>query len=127
VLHHWPVAPCSAPSSLALDAKNRLLFVGCRSKVMAVVNADSGAVVNTYPIGDHVDATAFDPETGLVLSSTGDGHVYIFHQEAADQYSLMDTLTTASGSKTMGLDPKTHRIYIPANEQGSLKLLAFDH
>jgi hypothetical protein len=110
VLHHWPVAPCSAPSILALDAKNRLLFVGCRSKVMAVVNADSGAVVKTYPIGDHVDGTAFDPETGLVLSSMGDGHVYIFHHEAADQYSLMDTLTTASGSKTMGLDPKTHRI-----------------
>jgi YVTN family beta-propeller protein len=126
VLHHWPVAPCSAPSSLAFDAKNRMLFLGCRSKVLAVVNADSGAVMKTYPIGDHVDATKFDAETGLVFSSTGDGHVYIFHQDAADQYSLVDTLATLTGSKTMGLDPNTHRIYVPANEQGKLSLMAFD-
>jgi len=126
VLHHWPVAPCSAPSSLAFDAKHRRLFLGCRSKMLAVVNADTGAVVKTYPIGDHVDATAFDAETGLVFSSTGDGHVYVFHQDAPDRYSLLDTLTTFPGSKTMGLDPKSHRIYVPANEQGSLKVLAFD-
>jgi len=126
VLHHWPVAPCSAPSSLAFDAKNRRLFLGCRSKLLAVVNADTGAVVKTYPIGDHVDATAFDAETGLVFSSTGDGHVYVFHQDSPDQYSLLDTLTTFPGSKTMGLDPKSHRIYVPVNEQGSLKVLAFD-
>ena len=93
---------------------------------MAIVNADSGTVVKTYPIGDHVDATAFDPQTGLVFCSTGDGHVYVFHQDAPDQYSLSDTLTTFPGSKTMGLDPKTHRIYVPANDEGSLKLLAFD-
>jgi YVTN family beta-propeller protein len=126
VLHHWPVAPCGAPSSLAFDAKNRRLFLGCRSKVLAVVNADTGAVVKTYPIGDHVDATMFDPETALVFLSTGDGHVYIFHQDAADQYSLVDTLTTVPGSKTMGLDPKTHRIYVPANLQGKLSVMAFD-
>src|SRR5438128_7594255 len=60
VLHHWPVAPCSAPSSLAFDAKNRRLFLGCRSNVLAVVNADTGTVVKTYPIGDHVDDTAID-------------------------------------------------------------------
>jgi YVTN family beta-propeller protein len=126
VLHHWPVAPCSAPSSLAFDAKNRVLFLGCRSKVLAVVNADSGVVLKTYPIGDHVDATQFDPETGLVFSSTGDGHVYIFHQDAADQYSLVDTLTTLAGSKTMGLDPKSHRIYVPANDQGKFTVMAFD-
>jgi YVTN family beta-propeller protein len=126
VLQHWPVAPCSAPSSLGFDAKNRMLFLGCRSKVLAVVNADSGAVVKTYSIGDHVDATAFDAGTGLVISSTGDGHVYIFHQDAADQYSLVDTLTTLTGSKTMGLDPKTHRIYVPANDQGKFSVMAFD-
>lgn len=126
VLHHWPVAPCSAPSSLGFDAKNRLLFVGCRSNVLAVVNADSGAVLKTYPIGDHVDATAFDAETGLVFSSTGDGHVYIFQQEAADQYSLVDTLTTVSGSKTMGLDPGSHRIYVPASAEGKFTVTAFD-
>jgi YVTN family beta-propeller protein len=126
VLHHWPVAPCNAPSSLALDTKNRMLFLGCRSKMLAVVNADTGLVVKTYPIGDHVDATMFDPETRLVFLSTGDGHVYIFHQDADDQYSLVDTLATVAGSKTMGLDPKTHRIYVPARELGKLSIMAFD-
>jgi YVTN family beta-propeller protein len=126
VLNRWPVAPCSAPSSLAFDGKNRVLFLGCRSKVMAVVNADTGAVLKTYPIGDHVDATQFDAETGMVFLSTGDGHVYIFHQDAADQYSLVDTLATQAGSKTMGLDPKTHRIYIPANDQGKFSVMVFD-
>ena len=126
VLHHWPVAPCSAPSSLAFDSQNRRLFLGCRSKVLAVVNADNGAVLKTYPIGDHVDATMFDPELRLIFASTGDGHVFIFHQDAADQYSLVENLTTISGSKTMGLDSKSHRVYVPASQHGALQLLTFD-
>jgi DNA-binding beta-propeller fold protein YncE len=61
VEQRWPTSPCSSPSSMAIDRGNRRLFVGCRSKVMAVVNADTGQVITTLPIGDHVDATAFDP------------------------------------------------------------------
>src|SRR5579862_7643430 len=61
VEQRWPTAPCYSPSSMAMDQANRRLFLGCRSKVMAVVDADSGKVITTLPIGDHVDATAFDP------------------------------------------------------------------
>ena len=64
VEQRWPTAPCASPSSMAMDRPNRRLFIGCRSKVMAVMNADTGQVITTLPIGDHVDATAFDPDRG---------------------------------------------------------------
>jgi DNA-binding beta-propeller fold protein YncE len=125
VKDHWPLAPCAAPASLALDQKNRRLFVGCRSKVMAVVDADNGRVIATYPIGDHVDASVFDPATGLVLNSTGEGTVAVFHQDSADKYSLLETIQTNPGSKTMGLDPKTHQLFIPANLSGAFTVLVY--
>ncbi|HXL21737.1 MAG TPA: YncE family protein [Candidatus Dormibacteraeota bacterium] len=123
VKHHWPVAPCEAPSSMALDTQNRRLFLGCRNHFMAVVNADSGKVVATYPIGDHVDASAFDPESKLVFHSTGDGNVFVFKQDSADKYTFVEKIATNQGSKTMGLDPKTHRLFVPANQAGSFTVL----
>jgi len=68
---------CDAPSSMAMDRENRRLFIGCRSKVMAVMNADTGLVLTTLPIGDHVDATAFDAETKLIFNSNGEGTVTV--------------------------------------------------
>jgi YVTN family beta-propeller protein len=123
VKHHWPVAPCEAPSSMALDAENRRLFLGCRNHFMAVVDADSGKVIATYPIGDHVDASAFDAETKLVFHSTGDGNVFVFKQDSADSYTFVEKIPTNQGSKTMGLDPKTHRLFVPANQAGSFTVL----
>ncbi len=69
----WPLAPCEEPSGLAIDRKNRRLFSGCGNKLMSVVDADSGKLVTTVPIGDGVDANAFDPETGLAFASCGEG------------------------------------------------------
>ena len=123
VKHHWPVAPCEAPSSLAFDAQNRRLFLGCRNHFMGVVDADSGKVVATYPIGDHVDASAFDAETKLVFHSTGDGNVFVFKQDSADKYTFLEKIATNQGSKTMGFDPKDHRLYVPANQSGSFTVL----
>jgi DNA-binding beta-propeller fold protein YncE len=122
----WAVAPCEEPSSLSFDAANRRLFLGCRNRVMAVVDADSGKVVASYPIGDHVDASAFDSATGLVFCSTGDGHIAIFHQDSPDKYTLVENLATFPGSKTMGYDPKTHRIFLPANNSGTFTVFTFD-
>jgi YVTN family beta-propeller protein len=127
VKHHWAVAPCEAPSSMALDAQNRRLFLGCRNHFMAVVDADSGKVIATYPIGDHVDASAFDAETKLVFHSTGDGNVFVFKQDSPDKYSFVEKIATNQGSKTMGLDPKTHRLFVPANQAGSFTVLVLDH
>ena len=126
VKHRWPLAPCEEPSSLAFDAQNRRLFAGCHNHLMVVVDADTGKVLANYPIGDHVDASAFDPGARLVFFSTGDGHISIYRQDAADKYTLLEHLSTYPGSKTMGFDPKTHRIFLPANQSGSFSIVAFD-
>lgn len=125
VRDHWPLRPCAAPASLGFDAKNRRLFVGCRSKLMAVVNADTGQVVASYPVGDHVDASAFDPTTGLVFNATGEGNVAVFRQDSADKYTLLENIETSPGSKTMGLDLETHQLFIPANLSGTFTVLVY--
>jgi YVTN family beta-propeller protein len=126
VMHAWPLAPCATPTAMAFDSSSRRLFVGCRGgKMMAVLDADSGKVITTSPIGERVDAGAYDPATRLVFMSTGDGNVSIFHQDSADKYSLLENLATVPGSKTMGLDPKTHNLIVPSNQGGTFTILVY--
>jgi DNA-binding beta-propeller fold protein YncE len=126
IANRWPVAPCESPSSMAFDAQNRRIFIGCRNHLMEVANADTGKIIAMYPIGDHVDATSFDPETKLVFNSLGEGSIAIFHQDSADQYTPLASIPTAQGAKTMALDSKTHRVYVPAMETGQFKILVFE-
>ena len=112
VEQRWPTAPCASPSSIAMDRLNRRLFIGCRSKVMAVMNADTGQVIATLPIGDHVDATAFDPDSRLVFNSNGEGTITVIHQDSPDKYSVVETVKTLPRAKTMALDPKTHHLFL---------------
>jgi YVTN family beta-propeller protein len=119
----WPAAPCAKPASLTMDRENRRLFVGCRSKVMAVVNADSGQVITTVPIGDHVDATVFDPESKLIFNSNGEGTITVIHEDSPDKYSVVETVSTAPKAKTMALDPKTHQLFLSTAEGGQFEVL----
>src|SRR5579863_7901671 len=123
VEQRWPTAPCASPSSMAIDRANRRLFVGCRSRVMAVLDADSGKVITTLPIGDHVDATAFDPETRLIFNSNGEGTVTVIHEDGPDKYSVVETVKTAPRAKTMALDPKSHRLFLSTAENGQFEVL----
>jgi YVTN family beta-propeller protein len=123
VEQRWKTAPCASPSSMAIDRKNRRLFVGCRSKIMAVMNADTGQVVTTLPIGDHVDATAFDPETKLIFNSNGEGSVTVIKQEDPDKYSVVETVKTVPRAKTMALDLKTHQLFLSTAEDGKFEVL----
>jgi DNA-binding beta-propeller fold protein YncE len=116
VLHRWPMTPCTEPSGLAADWKSRRLFAGCDNKLMAVIDAESGKVVTTIPIGDGVDANAFDPGTNLVFASTGDGHLTVAHEDSSDKYTVVTNLATKKSARTMGLDLKTHKIFLPAAE-----------
>jgi DNA-binding beta-propeller fold protein YncE len=116
VLNRWPMAPCQEPSGLAADWKSHRLFAGCDNKMMAVINAEDGKVVATVPIGEGVDANAFDPETNLAFASTGDGNLTVAHEEAPDKYTVVATVPTKKSARTMGLDPKTHNIFLPAAE-----------
>jgi YVTN family beta-propeller protein len=123
VEQRWPTAPCASPSSLALDRTNRRLFIGCRSKVMAVMNADTGQVITTLPIGEHVDATVFDPETRLTFNSNGEGTITVIHQDSPDKYSVVENVKTLPRAKTMALDPKTHRLFLSTAESGQFEVL----
>jgi DNA-binding beta-propeller fold protein YncE len=118
VLERWSLAPGKIPTGLAIDRRNHRLFVGCRSKQLEVVDAETGKVVAALPIGTGVDAAFFDPQTNLIFASCGDGTVSVIRQESADKYVSEGVLNTRPRSKTMALDPKTHRLFIPAAEFG---------
>ena len=127
VEQRWPTAPCASPSSMAMDRPNRRLFVGCRSKVMAVMNADTGQVITTLPIGDHVDATAFDPDSRLIFNSNGEGTITVIHQDSPDKYSVVENVKTLPRAKTMALDPKTHQLFLSTAEAGQFEVLMVGH
>src|SRR3984885_8320268 len=113
VLNKWPLAPCEEPSGMAMDTKTRRLFSGCDNKMMAVMDADTGKVVATVPIGAGVDATWFDPETKYVFNSCGqDGVLTVIHEDSPDKYTVVENVKTATGARTMALDPKPHTVYL---------------
>jgi len=117
VTAHWPLAPCKTAVGMAMDRKNGRLFVGCRSKVMAVVDAETGKVITTLPIGGGVDGTVFDRSSGLIFNSNGEGNVTVIHQDSPDTYSVVETVQTQPGAKTIALDPKTHQLYLSVAER----------
>jgi len=112
VENRWPLAPCEEPSGLAMDVKNRRLFAGCDNKMMAVVNADTGKVITTLPIGGGVDANGFDPESGLAFASCGEGVLTVVKEETPDKFSVAENVPTEAGARTMNIDPKTHQIFL---------------
>jgi YVTN family beta-propeller protein len=126
VLNRWPLAPGKTATALAFDAKTRRLFAGCRGgQLMVVLDADSGKIVTTAPIGERVDAAAFDPSNSLVFMSNGGGNISVYHQDGNDKFTLQETVVTNPGSKTMALDLKTHNLFVPANLAGQFTVLVF--
>jgi len=113
-LHRWPLKPAEGPSGLSMDLKHRRLFSGCDGKMMPVTDADSGKIVATIAIGDGVDATAFDPGTQLAFSSNGEGTLTVAHEDSPDKYTVLENVPTKKSARTMGLDLKTHNVFLPA-------------
>jgi YVTN family beta-propeller protein len=113
VVNRWPIAPGEEASGLAFDEKNHRLFLGCGNKMMVMMDSTSGKVLATAPIGDGVDANAFDPGTQLAFASCGDGTTTIAREDG-DKLTVVQTLTTERGSRTMTIDPATHKIYLAA-------------
>ncbi len=117
VVKSWPLAPCEEPSGLAIDQKNRRLFAGCSNKMMAVVNADTGKVVTTIPIGPGVDANGFDPETQLAFSSNGgDGTLTVVHEDSPDKFAVAENAPTQKYARTMALNTTNHDVYLVTAE-----------
>ena len=114
VVAHWPLAPGEGPSGIALDATHHRLFSGCHNKMMAMLDTESGKVIDTVPIGAGVDGCVFDDATQLAFASCGDGTTIIAREETPDKLTVFQTLKTERGARTMALDPKSHRIYLPS-------------
>jgi YVTN family beta-propeller protein len=113
VTNRWAIAPGEEASGIAIDVKHHRLFLGCGNKLMVMMDNTSGKVVATVPIGQGVDGSAFDPETQLAFASCGDGTTTIAREDPPDKLTVVQTLTTERGARTMALDPKTHKIYLP--------------
>ena len=114
VVATWPIAPGEEASGMAFDAVHHRLFLGCGNKLMVMMDSTNGKVVATVPIDQGVDANAFDPGTQLAFASCGAGTVTIAKEETPDKLTVVQTLTTERGARTMTLDPKTHNIYLAA-------------
>lgn len=111
VLRRWSIAPCEEPTGLAIDRARHRLFSVCHSKVMAISDAKAGKLLTTVPIGEGVDAAAFDPSTGLAFASNGDGTLTVVHEDSPDLFHVVANVATKPGARTMTFDPKTHRLY----------------
>ena len=110
----WPITGCKTPTGLAMDTSNGRIFIGCRSKVLAVMNSSNGKVITTLPIGERVDAVAFDRDNKLVFASNGDGTVTVIRQKGPNEYELAGDIQTQPSAKTMAFDPKTKRLFLSA-------------
>jgi DNA-binding beta-propeller fold protein YncE len=114
----WPLAPCDGPTGIAYDKATNRIFSGC-NKSSVVVDASTGKVVATIPNGTRVDALGWDPSQKLIyIPNGGEGNVTVVHQDSADKYSVVATVNTFAGAKTITVDPKTHNVYLFQPERG---------
>jgi DNA-binding beta-propeller fold protein YncE len=118
VARRWSTAPCKNPVSMAIDVEHHRLFSGCRSGVMAVSDYAAGKIVTTLPIGTGVDGAGYDPSTGTAFASNADGTLTVIHEDSPDAYHVVETVQTMTGSRNMGLDPTTHRIFLAGAKFG---------
>ncbi|PYT47881.1 MAG: YVTN family beta-propeller domain-containing protein [Acidobacteria bacterium] len=109
---HWPIAPSGGATAMEMDVQHRRLFIGGRNKVLAIMDADTGKVLQTFPIGDGVDTNIYEPETALLFTATREGTLHIFHEDTPDKFSLVETIKTEFGARNMALDSKTHKLFI---------------
>jgi DNA-binding beta-propeller fold protein YncE len=115
----WPVAPAGQPVAMDMDLKSRRLFSAGRDpKMLVMMDADKGNVIQSFPITDGVDAVAFDPSTAMVFVSTEEGMIHIFHEDTPSKLSKVQAIKTEYGAKTMGFDSKTHNLYLTTAKFG---------
>lgn len=118
IVHHWKTEPGDEPSGLSYDETNNRLFIGCGNKLMIVMNPANGKIVQKYAIGDRMDATAFNATTRMVFSSNGEGTVTIARQLSADKYVDIENIPTKKSARTLAVDTKMNRLYLPAADFG---------
>lgn len=131
VMAHWPLTGCTSPHGLAVDGPGRRVFSSCANGKLMVVNADSGAIVATLPIGLGTDSAAYDPSHHRIFSSNGgSGTISVIQQNSPDSYAAPVELPTTHGARTMDVDPKTGRIFLVAadyTEDATLPVTSRQH
>ena len=124
----WPVAPAGGPTAIAMDQQHRRLFIAGRDpQTLVVMDADTGKVIQSFPISSGADADAYDPATGLVFVSTRDGMIHVFHEDSPDKFTALDPVKTEYGAKTMGLDTKTHNLLLTTADFSPAPAATADH
>jgi YVTN family beta-propeller protein len=118
VVAAWAIAPCESPSGLAIDIAHHRLFSVCDGGKMAVVDTDTGKVVAIVPIGDGPDAARFDPRHQLAFSSNGQGTLTVVHEDSPNKYTVVQTLPTKRGARTMALNLDNGTIYVDTADFG---------
>lgn len=113
VLNRYSLKPCEEPTGMAIDAKHSRIFSGCHNMIMVILDTKAGKVIATVPIGKGVDGNGFDPGTGLIFSSNGDGSLTVVHESPPQRFDVVETVRTQVGARTMAIDTKTHNIYLP--------------
>ena len=117
VKNRFPIGVAKTPTGLAYDSKTKRLFIGCRNEPkMVVMDALTGKVITSFPIGRGVDYAAFDPKANLVFFSCSEGVLSVFHEKAADDYEDAGAVKTQPSARTMAFDPKTSKIFLSAAE-----------
>ncbi|HKE00681.1 MAG TPA: YncE family protein [Planctomycetota bacterium] len=116
VKSRWPLTPGTGPTGLAIDAKTRRLFAACDNRTLVVLDADSGKVVGHVATGEGTDGAAFDPSTGCAFVSNGEGTLTVVHEDSPVAFTVVQNVKTLRGARTIGLDPTTHALFLPATK-----------
>lgn len=131
VINHWSIAPAEGPTGLAIDKATKRLFAGC-DKILVVLDATNGSIVDKITIGDGCDGVAFDAATKTIYTANGEGTITVIHEDNAAKFSVVENAVTKRGARTITLDNQTHLLYLPTadfeaadpNQKGRPKMKA---
>jgi DNA-binding beta-propeller fold protein YncE len=116
----WDISPGEEPTGIAMDKENNRLFIVCGNKLMVIMDSKTGHLITSLPIGDGVDGAAFDPALKRAYASTGEGKLTVVQEEDANTFKILENVTTQKGARTLAIDTKTHHVYLPTAEFGSV-------
>ncbi len=112
---HWSLLPGEAPTGLAYDANTKRLFAGCGdNKLLIIINAEKGSIVDKLPIGAGCDGVGYDAEQKLIYTSNGEGTMTVIKEVSKDKFVIAATIPTKKSARTIAVDETTHKIYLPA-------------
>jgi hypothetical protein len=127
IKNRWSVAPGEEPTGLAIDIATRRLFSVCHNALMIVVDANSGKVVSKVPIGKHVDGVVFDAASKFAISSNGEGTMTVVKEVSPTEFSVVETVATSPGARTLTMDPVTHHIFLSTAQYGETPAATTDN